>query len=325
MSRILEFDYNISGLRPPAACRVGEIAGRFVISTKKFYDEDGMTERQAHQPHPVAIGGVGGSGTRVGAALLQLLGYYIGDDLNESLDNLWFTLLFKRRSIVLESGSEFASLISLFRSRMSGETGFRDDERARLICLANDGRLQDPRDWLLRRAESFLNGISSKKAGQPWGWKEPNTHILIERIFEFEPELQYIHFVRHPLDMAFGSNQNQLENWGPIMLSRDLEIGPRQSLAYWCAAHRRALSFCRRWPDRTMTVDFNAFCAEPDSQSVRLASFLGTKLPDDIRAKFHDLVEHGRPGGHRYGGAELGQFDPADLSYVAELGYPLSE
>jgi hypothetical protein len=56
-----------------------------------------------NQPHMVAIGGVGGSGTRLGAALLQVLGYYIGDDLNESLDNLWFTLLFKRRSILLEN------------------------------------------------------------------------------------------------------------------------------------------------------------------------------------------------------------------------------
>jgi hypothetical protein len=37
---------------------------------------------------PVAIGAIGGSGTRVGAGLLTILGYYIGDDLNEEFDNL---------------------------------------------------------------------------------------------------------------------------------------------------------------------------------------------------------------------------------------------
>lgn len=46
----------------------------------------------------VVIGGVGGSGRRVGADLLRLLGYYIGDDPNEPPDNIWFTPLSKRRS-----------------------------------------------------------------------------------------------------------------------------------------------------------------------------------------------------------------------------------
>jgi len=273
----------------------------------------------------VAIGGVGGSGTRVGAGLLQMLGYYIGDDLNDALDNLWFTLLFKRRSIVLENEPEFRSLVSLFSSRMSGETAFSDDQRLYVTRLARDSRLQHPRDWLTGRAETFLNGISSKKAEQPWGWKEPNTHIVIDRIFEFEPELRYIHFVRHPLYMAFSSNQNQLEYWGPIMLGRELPIGPRQSLAYWCAAHRRALSFLERWPTRTMMVDFDALCANPGPQCVQIANFLDAELPDCTRSEFCDFVEYGRPAGGQVRSTELGQFDPHDLRYVVELGYRLSK
>ena len=46
-------------------------------------------------PKPFAVGGVGGSGTRVVARILQCLGCYLGSSLNESLDNLWFTLLLK--------------------------------------------------------------------------------------------------------------------------------------------------------------------------------------------------------------------------------------
>ena len=41
---------------------------------------------------PVAIGGVGGSGTRLVAQLLSGAGIHMGDDLNGSSDTLWFTL-----------------------------------------------------------------------------------------------------------------------------------------------------------------------------------------------------------------------------------------
>jgi hypothetical protein len=34
------------------------------------------------------------------AKFLNVIGYYIGSDLNEASDNLWFTLLFKKLSVV---------------------------------------------------------------------------------------------------------------------------------------------------------------------------------------------------------------------------------
>ncbi|MDA8773483.1 hypothetical protein N9M65_02775 [Luminiphilus sp.] len=48
---------------------------------------------------PVVVGGIGGSGTRVIAQLLQSLDFDMGSDLNESLDDLGFTALFKRPSL----------------------------------------------------------------------------------------------------------------------------------------------------------------------------------------------------------------------------------
>ena len=41
---------------------------------------------------PVVIGGIGGSGTRVVAQLLQCCDLNMGTDLNESLDDLSFTV-----------------------------------------------------------------------------------------------------------------------------------------------------------------------------------------------------------------------------------------
>jgi hypothetical protein len=52
--------------------------------------------RTSSQAGPVAIRGVGGSGTRLVADIVLELGFYLGADLNYERDNLWFTLLLKR-------------------------------------------------------------------------------------------------------------------------------------------------------------------------------------------------------------------------------------
>ena len=59
------------------------------MTTKSFAKTSSKT-------NPIAVGGVGGSGTRVVANFLEMLGFDMGSDINESLDNLTFTLLFKR-------------------------------------------------------------------------------------------------------------------------------------------------------------------------------------------------------------------------------------
>lgn len=254
--------------------------------------------------------------------LLHMLDYFLGDDLNEALDNLWFTLLFKRRSILVESESDFRSLVSLFVSRMSGTTTLSERECGRIFMLAEQERLQHSQEWLIERAYSFSLSKGSKRSGQPWGWKEPNTHIVIDRIFAFHPDLRYIHVVRHPIDMATSNNQNQLQSWGPIFLNRDIIIEPRLSLSYWCASHRRIMHFLRSWPERTMMIEFDALCAVPDLHCRKVAKFLGAELGDDVLADFCKFVR--RPESpRRLRSIEIAQYDPTDLAYVAELGYSL--
>ena len=276
-----------------------------------------------HLPDTVAVGGIGGSGTRLVACLLQMLGYYLGEDLNKSWDNLWFTLLFKRRSILLERKANFDSLVSLFFCRMAGSTVLSERDQTLVFRLADRERPQHSRDWLLERARSLTNGRTSRRLDQPWCWKEPNTHIVIDRIFECRANLRYIHVVRHPLDMVLSENQNQLQIWGPIFLEQDVVVGPRLSLSYWCAAHRRIMGFMQTWQDRTMMIDFDTLCMKPDACCVKIAGFVHSDLPDAAISKFCDFVRPWRPIG-RFTAADLRQFDPSDLAYVAEIGYPLS-
>jgi len=71
----------------------------------------------------IAIGGVGGSGTRLVAGALAAAGYFIGYDLNEASDNLTFSLLFVRREILDASDDEFAGSSRSSRRRRTRASG----------------------------------------------------------------------------------------------------------------------------------------------------------------------------------------------------------
>ena len=76
-----------------------------------------MTQENVSKPSSrssvIAVGGVGGSGTRLIAAFLDRLGIYMGDDQNESLDNLWFNLLFKQHPLGVFDPEDVAFVKSL--------------------------------------------------------------------------------------------------------------------------------------------------------------------------------------------------------------------
>jgi len=271
-------------------------------------------------PPPIAVGGVGGSGTRVVAALFRDLGYYLGDDLNDAYDNLWFTLLFKRRSILLETEASFRALVELFFRRMTAPERPAPEDAKLAFLAAEADRLQHSRDWLIERARSFSDSSRTLRTPGPWGWKEPNTHLVIDRFFAAHPELLYIHTVRHPIRMSLSRNQNQLENWGPIFLDRDVEIDPRRSLSFWCAAHRRILTLQRSAPHRILIVDYDKLCSNPEGEYGAIVKFAGAELEPDALRRFREYLW--RPDAESWRAeVDLAAFDAKDLVFVRDVGY----
>ena len=87
----------------------------------------------------VAIGGVGGSGTRLVAEIVERFGFYLGGSLNNKHDNLWFTLLFQRPCWFEQfpSDEEIAPAIALFCKAMTtGLSGNISDDEARYISAS---------------------------------------------------------------------------------------------------------------------------------------------------------------------------------------------
>jgi hypothetical protein len=258
---------------------------------------------------PLLVAGIGGSGTRVAAQLLIELGFYLGDDLNEALDNLTSTFLFKRprwygRAAPRQRRIDAAARLFTRSMTVGGEPALR----GRLTILGamlgsmprgidRLGRRRGMR-WAPERARRLRSSAGHDAAGAAgWGWKEPNAMLLLDELATAFPGLRFIHVLRDPEQIAKGRNHTMLYNW-----SRHLGIEPprrnrgrfnRLCMRLGLKSPRtqgelieRSLEFSRvvtartedigatRLAGRYHQLDVNRLCDEPESEIDALLSFL---------------------------------------------------
>lgn len=280
-------------------------------------------------PHIVAVGGLGGSGTRVVARMLQMLDIYIGDSLNSKLDNLWFTLLFKRPAWfrAMPEPDEFFFALNLFRRAM--EEGLTDN-----LPNGAEARLRT----ILREAEEvgFFLGVTpavltelfrsrryDRQLFRGWGWKEPNTHVFLPQVAAAIPNLKYVHVIRNGLDMAFSKNQQQRANWGAVIGNADVHtvpLTPSVALDFWITANRRAVEIGRViGPDRFHLLNYDRLCASPDGEIRGLLDFLGISAPGADPVSLAELVAPVSVG--RFRSHPDHGFTAAQIQAVRDLGF----
>ncbi len=277
----------------------------------------------------VAIGGIGGSGTRVLAKIIRMAGLQLGGDLNDALDNLWFTLLFKERGVSALDDAAFDRRLRLFIAANAGGMPLDDRQRQELRQLStiprpDEHRPQHDRAWLAARAESAVLAAAAPAHDRPWGWKEPNTHICIDRIAARLPTLKYIHLARNGLDMAYSANCAQLAFWGQALLGRPVLRRPRDALAYWCAVHRRIFSIARELKGRFLFLRFEDLCAEPVTEIRRVMEFLEIPVSSQCLREMAAAVRT-PPSIGRWRERSLDVFDAQDVAYVGTLGFDIDD
>lgn len=271
-------------------------------------------------PAPLAIGGVGGSGTRVVAKILMESGCYLGADLNQANDNLWFSLLFRRPEIVREPAARFEQLAAVFLKGMRGGTPFTTAEERLVLELAAHARPDISQAWLEQRASSLLAASERAPTVGHWGWKEPNTHVVIDRLLRAVPTLKYVHVVRNGLDMAYSANQNQLRLWGPHLLGSDTAVSPRNSLRFWHLANRRVTEIFAPAPARFLLLNFDRLCGSPEAEVARLLAFAGQRADAAALRDLCRLIQT-PPSTGRFKRHGTSAFAPEDLRYARELGF----
>ena len=262
-----------------------------------------------------SIGGIGGSGTRVIAHILNDIGYFIGDDLNKSNDTLLFTLLFKRENILTLSDAEFQYFWNIFVKIMATDKKLTIKEREDINKLTYTSRTLHNKVWLTER----LKYIDNNKEKIFWGWKEPNTHIVIERLLKVQKNLKFIYVYRNGLDMAYSSNQNQLKLWGDIFFNqKNIDINPRNSLKYWCIAHKRMIKLKKSYEDKIMLLNFDDLCSKPAEILTELFKFLNTDIND--LNHFIKMIKPPLSMG-QYKKYSLNNFNNDDIKYIKSIGF----
>jgi hypothetical protein len=208
-----------------------------------------------HAPElpPLVIGATGGSGTRVVAAIVRRAGYFIGTNLNASLDSMEFPAMYDR-------------WINRFQLRKLAP-----------LCEEEDALMTG--DF----AECVNRHVSTMPAGQRlWAWKEPRSILLLPFLDERLPAVRFIHVIRDGRDMAFSANQNQLRKHGAAVLKGTLGEAPQpvRSAAVWARVNTAAASYGQeRMSGRYMRVSYEALCSEPLPVVRQILDFLGVNGP----------------------------------------------
>lgn len=271
----------------------------------------------------IAIGALGGSGTRAVAEVFIKAGLYMGDELNGANDNLLFTRLFKnpdwyRTSSIEEKRERF----KIFEKYMRGDN-LRDEEYNELNFAANNNSVFK-KDINLY-ASKLKSLYANRQRKQNWGWKEPNSYILLPELLAYFPSLRYIHVLRHGLDMAFSANMQQLNNWGwkyNIRLNGDEDINQLavKQLDFWIESTKDVLSTIKDFKKNAILLNHSTFCKEPKSTIDNLLAFCSLNLSSDILDDLY-IIPKNIGSNNRYKNYDLSIFSPEQLEFVNEMGF----
>lgn len=272
---------------------------------------------------PIAVGALGGSGTRVVAEILMQAGVYLGNNLNDAHDNLTFTCLLKRPDWYMNSQrKDRVQHLELFGKLMKGEK------------LTIEERVLYSKAYFSNWNYTLKNKIKApfkRNKDQEyvaWGWKEPNTHHYIKELNEVFPNARYVHVLRNGLDMAFSGNVQQLKNFGKnydIPYPSSTAEVPVAQLEYWLRANLHAISLARNtFKDRFYLLKFEDLCSQPENIIRDLLKFLNLTVSEEKKKHLLTLPKLPSSSG-RYKQADLSIFSVEQLQNVKEFGYAIPD
>jgi len=203
---------------------------------------------------PLIIGATGGSGTRVVAEMLQLVGFHLGRKLNPALDSM--------------DGKKFVR------------------EWIPEVLAASDGLTSGQErafsKELIRRWGRHREGMEDPTG--PWLVKNPRWIYLLREVDRRWPTFRFLHLVRDGRDMAFSKNQAQAKNLGPLVdgIPADAPL-PVRSVALWSKINLDAVDFGeKQLQERYLLIRFEDLCADPRSAAEEIFRFSGGLFGKDL-------------------------------------------
>ncbi len=253
---------------------------------------------------PIVIGGIAGGGTRVAARLLVELDFYLGEDLNDALDNLTHTLLLKRPRWYCRSSTRQRRVSAAARPLVRSLTDASAPTSREWLTLlgAMAGTMPRGNDRLGRRrgrhwAPGAVRRLRESKGHDPaqvpgWGWKEPSALVLLPELVTAFPDMRFLHVVGDPERIARGRKDTTIamvRNWSQQL---GLQAPRTDADLVECS-----LRFCRllagrserigvaRLGTRYHELNIDRLCAEPEGELDALLAFLAVEVDADMRQR----------------------------------------
>ncbi|HTW42033.1 MAG TPA: sulfotransferase [Solirubrobacteraceae bacterium] len=272
---------------------------------------------------PLVVAGIAGGGTRVPARLLVELGFFIGEDLNEALDNLTCTLLLKRPRWYCRAATRQRRVNAAARPLVRSLTDASPPTAREWLTLVGAmlGTMPRGNDRLGRRrgrhwAPGAVRRLLASRGHDPaqragWGWKEPNTIVLLPELVNAFPGMRFLHVYRDPERIARAGKDTtraMVINW-----SRQLGLRPPARRGEDLV--EPTLRFCRLVSERTDRIgrerlgsryhklDVDRLVAEPEGEIDGLLAFLGVAVDAETRARLLAVPSADRLAGSLSGGA----------------------
>jgi hypothetical protein len=270
-------------------------------------DERGRDDWQDRlaQSEPVILLGRGGSGTRLLAQLALSVGVFLGNELNTTQDSVeWVGVLYELAIEAVTVGVERGSARDVYwRERLR--------RRAAEILAANHS---DP---------TIL-----------WGWKLPETVLVVPEVLRTFPRARVVHLVRHPLTSSLRRTHmtSRLDNpVGRATLSaayRAFHLDPSQiehdepyvhNAVTWAFQMRGVLDALRVAPPGKgyLQLRYEEVCADPAEARRALAAFLGVAAAHGAPPE----IDHARAGTEPRVDARADRIWAICGAQATELGY----
>lgn len=270
----------------------------------------------------IAIGALGGSGTRAVGQIFIKMGVFMGNDLDIPKDNLLFTRLFKNPGWYAQSSLQDKNVrLRIFQKCMEGnKLSFNELKELNKAAYTNP---TFESDWTF-----YINTIRylfQRERKITWGWKEPNTQIYLSEVFNFFPQLKYIHVLRHGLDMAFSKNIQQLGNWGwkyNIKIKGNenkSELAVKQ-LNYWIGSTKDVMEKSNNFRDRFLLLNYTDFCQKPKLEIDKILKFCNFEVSRSMKEKLYKIPKN-KGSNNRYKKKDLSIFSEEQFKAVRELGF----
>jgi hypothetical protein len=143
-------------------------------------------------------------------------------------------------------------------------------------------------------------------------------------LFEYIPNLKYIHVLRNGLDMAFSENKNQLKNWGwkfgieSIEKMDDITASVKQ-LDYWIKSTEYILEKAKT-NKNIYILNYDKFCINPKFEIMALFDFLEINIQPDGYEKISKIpILKNSIGRHKL--HETNLFSEQQINFVKQCGF----